>query len=342
LCDFTNDMDQVSSLAWVQKGSTVAIGTKNGKIHIYDANKTQLLRSYATHQGRCGSMSWNGPILSSGSRDCTIQHRDVREASPTFRRLQAHKQEVCGVRWSPTELGGSGRGYLASGGNDNALLVWDSRWDSSSSSHHGADGGIGDGDASAKPLWKFRDHKAAVKAISWSPHMSGVLASGGGTADRKIITWNTVNGNMLHELDTGSQVCSTFCLGKRVVADCSSTQVCNLLWSQTTHELVSTHGYSSTSGQNQIIVWRYPSMSMLATLSGHTHRVLYLAMSPDGQTIVTGAGDETLRFWEVFPRGRTGEMGPGTGGGAGSPFTSIGKRRREFGSGRLEPGGQIR
>ena len=33
----------------------------------------------------------------------------------------------------------------------------------------------------------------------------------------------------------------------------------------------------------------------------HTHSVLYLAMSPDGQTIVTGAGDETLRFWSAFP-----------------------------------------
>jgi cell division cycle 20-like protein 1 (cofactor of APC complex) len=30
-------------------------------------------------------------------------------------------------------------------------------------------------------------------------------------------------------------------------------------------------------------------------------RVLYLAVAPDGQTIVTGAGDETLRFWSVFP-----------------------------------------
>lgn len=39
----------------------------------------------------------------------------------------------------------------------------------------------------------------------------------------------------------------------------------------------------------------------VATLTGHTMRVLYLAMSPDGQTIVTGAGDETLRFWNVFP-----------------------------------------
>lgn len=52
------------------------------------------------------------------------------------------------------------------------------------------------------------------------------------------------------------------------------------------NEIVSTHGYS----QNQIVVWKYPSMSKLATLTGHTLRVLYLAVSPDGQTIVTGAG----------------------------------------------------
>lgn len=43
-------------------------------------------------------------------------------------------------------------------------------------------------------------------------------------------------------------------------------------------------------------------MKKLAVLTGHTYRVLYLAMSPDGQTLVTGAGDETLRFWKVFPK----------------------------------------
>jgi WD40 repeat protein len=48
-------------------------------------------------------------------------------------------------------------------------------------------------------------------------------------------------------------------------------------------------------------------MTPVATLTGHTYRVLYLAMSPDGQTIVTGAGDETLRFWNAFQRGRNAE-----------------------------------
>ena len=42
-------------------------------------------------------------------------------------------------------------------------------------------------------------------------------------------------------------------------------------------------------------------MTKLATLTGHQCRVLYLALSPDGRNIVTGAGDETLRFWTIFP-----------------------------------------
>jgi cell division cycle 20-like protein 1 (cofactor of APC complex) len=50
------------------------------------------------------------------------------------------------------------------------------------------------------------------------------------------------------------------------------------------------------------MIWKYPSLEKVAYLTGHTSRVLYLAMSPDGETIVTGAGDETLRFWNIFPK----------------------------------------
>ena len=70
------------------------------------------------------------------------------------------------------------------------------------------------------------------------------------------------------------------------------------MFSKNLNELVSTHGYSD----NAIVVWKYPSMRKLQTLTGHNLRVLYLAMSPDGESIVTGAGDETLRFWKVFPQ----------------------------------------
>lgn len=84
---------------------------------------------------------------------------------------------------------------------------------------------------------------------------------------------------MIKEVDTGSQVC-------------------NLAWSKNSDEIISTHGYS----QNQIVIWKYPRMEQVVSLTGHTFRVLYLAMSPDGQTVVTGAGDETLRFWKIFNR----------------------------------------
>lgn len=60
---------------------------------------------------------------------------------------------------------------------------------------------------------------------------------------------------------------------------------------------MSTHGYSF----NQIILWKFPTMKKIQTLTGHTQRVLYLGMSPCGENVVTGAGDETLRFWTVFP-----------------------------------------
>jgi cell division cycle 20-like protein 1 (cofactor of APC complex) len=45
-------------------------------------------------------------------------------------------------------------------------------------------------------------------------------------------------------------------------------------------------------------------MKRIATLKGHSMRVLYLALSPNGEQIVTGAGDETLRFWSLFPKSK--------------------------------------
>jgi hypothetical protein len=86
-------------------------------------------------------------------------------------------------------------------------------------------------------------------------------------------------------MDQTMSVCLLVVL-HQLCLDLVGSQVCNLSWSKNVNEIVSTHGYS----QNQIIVWKHSTMTKLATLTGHTLRVLYLAVSPDGQTIVTGAG----------------------------------------------------
>ena len=52
----------------------------------------------------------------------------------------------------------------------------------------------------------------------------------------------------------------------------TGSQFCNLLFSKTSNELI-----------------------------GHNYRLLYLSLSPDGQSIVTGAGEKTIKFWNVFP-----------------------------------------
>jgi len=151
---------------------------------------------------------------------------------------------------------------LASGGNDNLLNLWD---------HQKVNGG------SAFPSLSLAEHTAAVKAFDWCPWQSHLLASGGGSSDRTLRFWNTKTGNCVNKIETGSQICA-------------------LKWSTHYRELVSSHGYS----KNQLSVWKYPSLAKVGELTGHTARVLHLAMSPDGQTIASAAADETLRFWKIF------------------------------------------
>lgn len=38
----------------------------------------------------------------------------------------------------------------------------------------------------------------------------------------------------------------------------------------------------------------------MAELTGHTARVLHLALSPDGTTVLSAGADETLRMWRCF------------------------------------------
>jgi cell division cycle protein 20 (cofactor of APC complex) len=262
------DVDYVSSVSWVPgDGNFLAVGGSDSVVQLWDVNKGKKLRSMDGHQARVSSMSWNKHILSSGSRDNTIINHDVRIRQHKTATLKGHKGEVCGMKWSPDGA------TLASGGNDNMLCLWDHRMSATA----------GSGDPSSHSIYaprlELNEHQAAVKALAWAPFKRNLLASGGGTADRCIKFWNTDNGSRLNSIDTGSQVCS-------------------LMWSPNhkDKEILSSHGYS----ENQLCLWKYPTMQKIKELNGHSARVLHLAQAPDGVTVCSAAADETLRFWRVF------------------------------------------
>ena len=149
----------------------MAVGTHRGYVQVWDVMANKRVNVLEGHTARVGALAWNGDNLSSGSRDRMIRQRDVRTPPLASERcLGSHRQEVCGLKWSPDNQ------YLASGGNDNKLFVWNT--------------------SSNQPVHAFTEHLAAVKAIAWSPHHHGLLASGGGTADRCIRFWNTLTGQV--------------------------------------------------------------------------------------------------------------------------------------------------
>ncbi|KAJ1653647.1 substrate-specific activator of APC-dependent proteolysis [Dispira simplex] len=244
----------VTGLAWNSDGKHLATAIHRGRVSLWDGETLQNVQQVDCHRDRVGVITFGDPhVFFTGSRDTIVKAFDIRAGPRSVRRYTAHGQEVCGLAFNPLTQ------QLASGGNENCVMVWDHR-------------------QAQRPLWKWDHHSAAVRALAWSPHERHLLASGGGTADKTIRTWNTRIGRSLHTVDTGSQVC-------------------NLVWSTTSPELVTTHGYS----QHHIALWHYPTFKRLATFTGHRARVLNCALAPDGQNLATATADETLRFWKVFP-----------------------------------------
>lgn len=249
---------QTTSLAWVEEGQYLAVGNSEGKVEIWDCTKMKKTRTMEAHQARVGALAWNSCIVTSGSRDGSIIHNDVRIREHRIQTLNGHTQEVCGLKWSPDAK------YLASGGNDNLVNIW-------------AAEGSGAMKTSDNPIYIFNEHQAAVRALAWCPWQPSTLATGGGTADRCIKFWNVNSGACLNTIDTKSQVCS-------------------ILFSSNYKEVISAHGYAN----NQLTIWKYPSMTKQIDLTGHSARVLQLAMSPDGSTVMSAGADETLRLWKCF------------------------------------------
>ena len=285
----------VSSVDWSNDGAYLGVGIGSGEVELWDVETSQKLRTMSGHQNQIGALSWNQHILSSACGDGSIWHHDVRMPRHKVMELLGHTGEVCGLKWrADGEL-------LASGGNDNVVNVWDGRL-----------GDVGGEGARGSAKWTKRNHTAAVKvrlrslfthcitnryyrsqAIAWCPWQPSLLASGGGTNDATMHIWNTTTGARLHSLRTPSQITS-------------------ILFSPHRKEVFSTHGYPT----NSLMVHAYPSMERIVEIrDAHDSRVLFSALAPGGDVVVTGAGDENLKFWRMWDGEKVGGGSAGKGPG---------------------------
>ena len=309
-----NEIEYCSS-SFMDNGVCLALGLNNGTIELWDIEKQIKIRTLVGHSDRVGTLTWNGYNLYSGSKDTNILSHDVRIKNHLIMKLSGgHNKEVCTIKWN------SDFKYLASGGNDNLVCLWDVRgkneknkssfWDilnSQSDDENENDDNIEEDDYEyslgsngtnniddnnkyklnsinkknniIEPLTIINKHKGPVKALAWSPWQRNVLATGGGKKDNVIRFYNADTKSVIGEYNTGSQVCQ-------------------ILWNKYEKEIISSHGNS----KNSICVWTYPKMNKIAELNGHLSRALYMAMSPDGCTLVSGSSDETLRFWNINER----------------------------------------
>jgi cell division cycle protein 20 (cofactor of APC complex) len=269
----------VSSVKWSGDGAYVGVGLGSGEIQIWDVEEGSKLRSMYGHETRVGVMGWDKHTLSSGARSGLVFNHDVRVEQHKTAELVSHTAEVCGLEWR------SDGAQLATGGNDNLVTIWDAR-------------------ALSAPKFAKKNHRAAVKALSWCPWQLNLLATGGGSYDKHIHFWNTTTGARVNSIDTGSQVTS-------------------LKFSNHYRELVSSSGFPD----NSLSIWSYPTLVRNVEIPAHETRVLHSCLSPDGQMLATAAADESLKFWKVFERkagvnaSTTREGGVGKGGAMAKQMT---------------------
>lgn len=99
----------------------LAIGFTNGDLGLWDCVKGVNLRKLTRHSDRVSALSWSPShpkVLSTSSKDASIIQHDTRSQLDMFMNHTGHVAEVSGLSWSPCGT------WLASGGNDNLLCLW--------------------------------------------------------------------------------------------------------------------------------------------------------------------------------------------------------------------------
>jgi len=278
-----DEIKSIYSLKWSNDGSYLGIGTGKGETQIWDVVKNKKLRTIKVTIDNTLNVDLNK------SKD--IYNKNLLKIENS-KIVDFMNSRIGCLSWNKNILTSAfSNGYL----HHNDVRIKDSLIQSIQA-HESTICGLkwrndgeylatGGNDNTVK-VWELKssvpcmvktDHSAAVKAIAWCPWQLNLLATGGGLSDKSLRLWNVVTQANLKTIKTKSQITS-------------------IIWSNHYSELLTTHGYST----NDINVWKFPTLDCISNIKAHDSRILYSALSPDGQTVATVASDENLKFWSIF------------------------------------------
>ena len=184
---------------------------------------------------------------------------------------------------------------LASGGDDNAAILWDvaDRSERETFIEHGSSvmsvAFSPDGQRLASAcldgfvrLWDVANqrrrisltHEGWVRTVAFSPD-GKTLASGGGDQLGRVVFW---------DVRTEKEI-ATFTGHESIVE--------SVVFSPDGKYLV------SASRDNAVILWDVPRQRMHRKLTKHNNVVYAAAFSPDGQVLATSSRDKTIKLWRV-------------------------------------------
>ncbi|KIK98452.1 hypothetical protein PAXRUDRAFT_823874 [Paxillus rubicundulus Ve08.2h10] len=273
----------VHSIDWQgePKPHILALGTTGGHVRAWDALSQKRIADWSNDKSPVGGIHWNESVLAVGRKDGRVSLFDLRTPNE-IGQTRGHKRHVHGIKWSP-----DGK-HLATGDHSGTIHVWDQR---------------------ANDYLTYNDkkllakHEGPVKAISWSPWQSGLIATGGGFPDGAIQIFDV---NKL-SVTFPPLVIKTF------------TNATSIHWSPHCKELLSTHGSSWTMSQslnsyppttrespttpftNSMTVHSYPSCEKIVSVIGHSAPIAHSCIGPDGCSIfAVSPAEETIKMFKVW------------------------------------------
>jgi WD40 repeat protein/tRNA A-37 threonylcarbamoyl transferase component Bud32 len=286
----TGHASDVNSVAFSPNGQTLASGSDDKTIKLWDVATGKETSTFKGHFGWIWAIAFNpnGKTLASGSADKTIKLWNL-ETSEEIRTLKAHTDGVTTVAFSP-----NGK-TLASGSLDKTIKLWNLE--------------------TGKQIRTLTGHNQAVAALAFSPD-GKTFASG--SWDKTIKLWDVATGKQIRTLEGhfGLVLSVAFSPDGQTLASGSKDKTVKL-WNLATGETIRTlrqHSdkvnsvaYGKTaysiilatgSSDNTIKLWNPTDGKEIATLRRDSGYIYSVAISADGKAIASGGSAENIiKIW---------------------------------------------